>query len=131
MYEETNGYFELGGARKVRTLTVSTARSFAQTLRLMATSRAMVEHDDFATKREVYYIRRPRVAMDQSASPRARRPHRPQSDTRGVSVSHCGLRGVDSVSTCSLAHRGIIWVGTRHTRHFAIRPVIGYTIQLE
>ena len=55
-YDEAKGYFELGDARKVRTLTVNTARSFAQTLRLMAASRAMVEHDDFATKREVYYI---------------------------------------------------------------------------
>ena len=55
-YDEAKGYFELGDARKVRSLTVSTARSFAQTLRLMATSRAMVEHDDFATKREVYYV---------------------------------------------------------------------------
>jgi DNA topoisomerase-6 subunit A len=55
-YDEARGYFELGPARKMRTLTVNTARSFAQTLRLMATSRTMVEHDDFATKREVYYI---------------------------------------------------------------------------
>jgi len=55
-YDRAKGYFELGNERKVRTLTVNTARSFAQTLRLMATSRAMVEHDDFATKREAYYI---------------------------------------------------------------------------
>ena len=55
-YDEAKGYFELGGARKVRTLAVNTARSFAQTLRLMATSREMIEHNDFATKREVYYI---------------------------------------------------------------------------
>jgi DNA topoisomerase VI subunit A len=55
-YEKAKGYFELGRARKVRTLTVNTARAFAQTLRLMATSRTMVERDDFATKREVYYI---------------------------------------------------------------------------
>jgi DNA topoisomerase VI subunit A len=55
-YDKAKGYFELGAARKVRSLTVSTARSFAQTLRLMATSRTMVENDDFATKREVYYI---------------------------------------------------------------------------
>jgi DNA topoisomerase-6 subunit A len=55
-YDGAKGYFELGGASKVRTLTVNTARSFAQTLRLMATSRGMVEHNDFATKREVYYI---------------------------------------------------------------------------
>lgn len=55
-YDEARGYFELGDASKARTLTVNTARSFAQTLRLMATSRQMVEQDDFATKREVYYI---------------------------------------------------------------------------
>jgi DNA topoisomerase VI subunit A len=55
-YDEANGYFELGNARKMRTLTVNTARSFAQTLRLMATSRGMVDKNDFATKREAYYI---------------------------------------------------------------------------
>ena len=55
-YDKAKGYLELGDAEKDRTLTVTTAKSFAQTLRLMATSRAMVEHDDFATKREVYYI---------------------------------------------------------------------------
>jgi len=55
-YDKAKGYFELGDAEKVRTLSVTTARSFAQTLRLMATSRTMVEHNDFATKREVYYI---------------------------------------------------------------------------
>ena len=37
-------------------MTVNTARSFAQTLRLMAASRSMVESNDFATKREAYYI---------------------------------------------------------------------------
>jgi len=55
-YEQEKGYFELGSASKVRTLTVNTARSFAQTLRMMATSRVMVENNDFATKREAYYI---------------------------------------------------------------------------
>ena len=55
-YDEAIGYLELGEARKARTLTVNTARSFAQTLRLMATSRVMVESNDFATKREAYYI---------------------------------------------------------------------------
>ncbi|MBI5265090.1 MAG: DNA topoisomerase IV subunit A [Bradyrhizobium sp.] len=56
IYDLAKGYFELGGAHKTRTLTTNTARSFAQTLRMMALSRTMVEHDDFATKREVYYI---------------------------------------------------------------------------
>lgn len=55
-YDEAQGYFELGAARKLRTLTVNTARAFAQTLRMMAVSRDMVEHNDFATKREIYYI---------------------------------------------------------------------------
>ena len=55
-YDRTMGYFALGGERKLRTLTVNTARAFAQTLRMMATSRTMIEHDDFATKREAYYI---------------------------------------------------------------------------
>ena len=55
-YDTTRGYLELGDATKTRTLTVNTVRSFAQTLRLMAASRQMVESDDFATKREAYYI---------------------------------------------------------------------------
>jgi DNA topoisomerase-6 subunit A len=55
-YDKAKGYFELGGAEKTRTLTVGTARTFAQTLRLMATARSMVETDDFATKREAYYV---------------------------------------------------------------------------
>ncbi len=55
-YDPARGYLELGDATKTRTLTVNTVRSFAQTLRLMAASRQMVESDDFATKREAYYI---------------------------------------------------------------------------
>jgi len=55
-YSQSTGYFELGAARKLRSLTVNTARVFAQTLRLMAASRTMVANDDFATKREAYYI---------------------------------------------------------------------------
>jgi len=55
-YDKAKGYFQLGDAEKARSLSVTTAKSFAQTLRLMATSRTMVEHNDFATKREVYYI---------------------------------------------------------------------------
>src|SRR3974390_618530 len=55
-YDQAAGYLELGKTERLRTLTVNTARSFAQTLRLMATSRTMVESNDFATKREAYYI---------------------------------------------------------------------------
>jgi DNA topoisomerase VI subunit A len=55
-YEKKVGYFELGRGRKVRALSVNTVRNFAQTLRLMAQSKEMVENDDFATKREAYYV---------------------------------------------------------------------------
>jgi DNA topoisomerase-6 subunit A len=55
-YDAAKGYLELGDAIKTRTLTVNTVRTFAQTLRLMSASRAMVQHNDFATKREAYYI---------------------------------------------------------------------------
>ena len=55
-YNADRGYLELGDATKTRTLTVNTVRSFAQTLRLMSAARQMVESDDFATKREAYYI---------------------------------------------------------------------------
>lgn len=55
-YDPANGYLELGDICKSRTLTVHTIRSFAQTLRLMATAREMVRSNDFATKREAYYV---------------------------------------------------------------------------
>jgi DNA topoisomerase-6 subunit A len=55
-YDTKVGYFELGRGRKARHLTVSTVKTFAQTLRLMAISKEMVENDDFATKREAYYV---------------------------------------------------------------------------
>ena len=55
-YDPEKGYLELGEIYKSRTMTVNTIRSFAQTLRLMATSRDMVRSNDFATKREVYYV---------------------------------------------------------------------------
>lgn len=55
-YDPEKGYLELGEVHKTRTLTVNTIRSFAQTLRLIAASRDMVRSDDFATKREAYYV---------------------------------------------------------------------------
>lgn len=55
-YEKKVGYFELGRGRKARALSVNTVRNFAQTLRLMAQSKEMVENNDFATKREAYYV---------------------------------------------------------------------------
>ena len=49
------GYFEIGRKRLVRTLSVNTVRTFAQTLKFMALSKEMVLIDDLASKREVYY----------------------------------------------------------------------------
>lgn len=55
-YDLKKGYFEIGRQMKVRTLTVNTVRTFAQTLRLMALSKEMVGQSTFATKREAYYV---------------------------------------------------------------------------
>jgi len=44
------------GKAKERTLTVNTVKTFAQTLRLMALSKVLVEDDDIASKREAYYV---------------------------------------------------------------------------
>ena len=54
-YAEKKGYFEIGRQKKVRTLTVNTVKTFAQTLRMMALSKELVETNDFATKRDAYY----------------------------------------------------------------------------
>ena len=54
-YDPRKGYFELGKDRSARTLSVNTAKSFAQTLKMMALSKELVETNDFATKRDAYY----------------------------------------------------------------------------
>jgi DNA topoisomerase-6 subunit A len=55
-YDPKVGFFELVGKNKERTLTASTAKTFAQTLLMMNESRKLVDTDDIATKREMYYI---------------------------------------------------------------------------
>jgi DNA topoisomerase-6 subunit A len=55
-YDKRVGYFQLGKGLKARALSVNTVKNFAQTLRLMAFSKEMVENNDFATKREAYYV---------------------------------------------------------------------------
>ena len=55
-YDSGRGYLEIGRQRKVRTLSVNTVKNFAQTLRMMALSKELIENSDFATKREAYYI---------------------------------------------------------------------------
>ncbi|MBW2969220.1 DNA topoisomerase IV subunit A [Candidatus Woesearchaeota archaeon] len=55
-FDPKKGYFELLGNKKERTLTASTVKTFAQTLRMMGLSKNLVETDDIATKREAYYV---------------------------------------------------------------------------
>src|SRR3989338_6171278 len=55
-YDLKVGYFKLLRQIKARTLTASTIRTFAQTLRMMGLSKQLVETDDIATKREAYYV---------------------------------------------------------------------------
>jgi DNA topoisomerase-6 subunit A len=54
-YTLKNGYFEIGKDKSTRTLTVNTAKTFAQTLKMMSLSKELVETNDFATKRDAYY----------------------------------------------------------------------------
>ncbi len=55
-YKPELGYFELKGRMKERTLTASTIKTFAQSLKLMGFSKELIEKNDIATKREAYYI---------------------------------------------------------------------------
>ena len=55
-YSSATGYFKLKGKKKERTLTVNTVKTFAQTLKMMALSKELIETDDIATKREAYYV---------------------------------------------------------------------------
>ena len=55
-YKPSEGFFEISGKKKERTLTVGTVKTFAQTLRMMALSKDLIQNDDIASKREAYYI---------------------------------------------------------------------------
>jgi DNA topoisomerase VI subunit A len=55
-YDLNKGYFSLGRRRKARTLTVSTVKTFAQTLKMISTSKTLVDTEAIATKREMNYI---------------------------------------------------------------------------
>ncbi len=54
-YSLKKGYFEIGKDKSIRTLTVNTAKTFAQSLKMMSLSKELVETSDFATKRDAYY----------------------------------------------------------------------------
>ena len=55
-YDIKKGFFEMCGREKIRTLTVNTVKTFAQTLRMMSLSKELINTEDIATKREVYYV---------------------------------------------------------------------------
>jgi DNA topoisomerase-6 subunit A len=54
-FSKAKGYFAIGTRKAHRTLSYQTVRSFAQTVRLMAFAKHLIDTDDFASKREVYY----------------------------------------------------------------------------
>lgn len=54
-YRPSVGYFQLLGKNKIRTLAVSTVKTFAQTLKMLAMSKELVETGRHSTKREAYY----------------------------------------------------------------------------
>jgi len=55
-YQAKIGYFEILGKNKHRALTVSTVKTFAQTLKMMSLAKELINTNDMATKREAYYI---------------------------------------------------------------------------
>ncbi len=55
-FDEEEGYLRIGDRTKKRTLNVNTVKKFAQALRMFNLSRELIENDDFATKREAYYM---------------------------------------------------------------------------
>ncbi len=54
-YRPSVGYFQLRGHNKVRTLTVGTVKTFAQTLKMLAMSVDLLKTKKHSTKREAYY----------------------------------------------------------------------------
>jgi DNA topoisomerase-6 subunit A len=55
-FNKKDGYFKMIGKTKIRDLTVSSVKTFAQTLRMMSLSKELISAQDIATKREVYYV---------------------------------------------------------------------------
>ncbi len=55
-YDTRRGHFEILGKKVTRTLSYSTVKTFAQSMRLLATTKNdLLDKDDIAGKREVYY----------------------------------------------------------------------------
>jgi DNA topoisomerase-6 subunit A len=54
-YSQKTGTFVIGDRVSTRDLSYTTAKSFAQSVRMMALSKQLVETEDIATKRDAYY----------------------------------------------------------------------------
>ncbi len=54
-YKPSTGFFQLNGKTKIRTLTVNTVKTFAQTLKMLAMSKDLIGTARHSTKREAYY----------------------------------------------------------------------------
>jgi len=55
-YDPKRGHFEIKGKMSTRTLTYNTVKTFAQSMRLMATTKKdLLDKNDIAGKREIYY----------------------------------------------------------------------------
>ncbi len=55
-YDPQRGHFEILGKESTRTLSYNTVKAFAQSMRLLATTKNdLLDRDDIAGKREVYY----------------------------------------------------------------------------
>ncbi len=54
-YDPEAGHFEILGREATRTLSVNTVKTFAQSVRLLAATKEILETHDIAGKREVYY----------------------------------------------------------------------------
>jgi len=54
-FSPRKGFFTIGDKVSKRTLSYQTVKPFAQSVRMMAFAKNLIETDDFASKREVYY----------------------------------------------------------------------------
>ncbi|MFP4522664.1 MAG: hypothetical protein ACLFQK_11010 [Fibrobacterota bacterium] len=55
-YKPRTGYFKLLGKQSERSLSYNTVKTFAQSIRMIAEAKKIVETNDIASKREMYYV---------------------------------------------------------------------------
>jgi DNA topoisomerase-6 subunit A len=56
VYDESEGYLKLVGKTVERKLSYITVKTFAQSLRMIAEAKKLIDTDDIASKREMYYV---------------------------------------------------------------------------